>query len=224
MLKYIKFAGACLFKKFNFFKLTDDIKANVLFKYELYFWAGLLYGKLNNYEQAVICFENCNAPKQLFISYQKCGRISAALQLAEEKKYYEQGAKLSLKYQNYNKAAYFYSFCDPAQGAKYYLKINKLYEAGICYLSAGKYTNAINCFKQCPSPSQCREGLTYAEEMATILYFKHHYKQAFKIFTALQDFDSALICAYALNDDNLIEETHNFLGHTPPMTNLSHAI
>lgn len=165
------------------------------------------------YTDASICFEKAKAYKHLAISYAKQGCYGKALDLADEKGFYELGAKIALHIQDFRQAAYFYSFFEPAHAAKLYRDLGCYYEAGYCYLTLYDALNAIDMFRRCRDKVQRTRGLKEVSDYALVLYFHKDYMTAFRIFIALDDFYSALECASKLKENELISSCKLLIGY-----------
>ena len=96
MLRYLRFLWKCSQNKFQFFSYSPLQKAIFLAENNLSFFAGIYYLDSKEYAEAAICFEKAKAYKHLIITYQKLGYYSKAISLADQKKYYERGAAISL--------------------------------------------------------------------------------------------------------------------------------
>ena len=206
MLKYFKFLLKCLKNKFSFLSLSTQEKALYLSQNNLSFLAGIYYLDLKDYEKATRCFKKAKAYKHLIICYQKLGYYNKAITLSEEKKYYERGAAICMHINNRLKAAYFYSFFNPAIAAKIYRQENHFYEAGYAYLSNYKGVKAIECFKKC-NTQQKNQGLKQVFEFTSVLYLTKQYSEAFILFIHLDNFYCALECAKKMNCPKLIDST-----------------
>ncbi|OOB79360.1 MAG: hypothetical protein BEN19_07795 [Epulopiscium sp. Nuni2H_MBin003] len=226
-MAYYYFILFLIKNKFSFFRLPVHTKAHILHKHKLYLYAGKLYYSTEEYSLALKCFKKCQSHKNVFHTYVKLNQISDALIVAEKCKYYKLGANLCMENSNFIKAAYFYSFIDPAKACELYLRCNCQFEAGLCYLSLGEYENAFNEFLKCNNPIKQRYGLLYLEEVAVVLYFRRQYEQAYNIFLSLNLFESALICAYALKKDVLIDNSEYLVTNSqnvvPLYNNLTQA-
>lgn len=159
---------------------------------------------VKEYADAALCFEKTKAYKHLIIAYEKQGLYSQALALADEKNYYELGAKICLHINDLKQAAYFYSYFDSAHAAKLYRNLYCFYEAGYCYLTIYDALGAIDMFRRCTDKTQRLQGLKEVSDYALVLYFEKSYETAFRIFLALDDYYSALECAIRMNEDRLI--------------------
>ncbi|MBE6022363.1 MAG: hypothetical protein E7231_03900 [Cellulosilyticum sp.] len=165
------------------------------------------------YTDASICFEKAKAYKHLIIAYAKQGCYSKALDLADEKGFYELGAKIASNIQDFRQSAYFYSFFKPSHAAKLYRDLGCYYEAGYCYLTLYDALNAIDMFRRCTHKAKRTRGLKEVSDYALVLYFKKDYWTAFRIFIALDDFYSALECAYKLKETQLIDSCKFLIGY-----------
>ncbi len=212
MIRYLNFLIDCMKTGFKFFTYPALQKAKILAENNLSFWAGIYYLDLKEYIDAAICFEKAHAYKHLIICYQKQGLYHKAIALADEKKYYERGAKICLHIQNIKKAAYFYSYFDIQKAAKLYLSEQAYYEAGYCFLQNYDALKAIDCFKRCKNSLEKDRGLKEVGEFALVLYFTKQYDEAFKIFIALDDYYSALECANQMKEEKLIASTRLLIG------------
>lgn len=179
-------------------------KAKILAQNNLSFWAGLYYMDVKEYTDASSCFEKTKAYKHLIIAYEKQGLYSKALILADEKHYYELGAKICLHINDLKQAAYFYSYFDGIRAAKLYRDLYCFYEAGYCYLSHSDALGAIDMFRRCTDKIQRSEGLKQVSDYALVLYFTKSYDTAFRVFLALDDYYSALECALKMKEEKLI--------------------
>lgn len=166
--------------------------------------AGLYYMNLKEYKDASLAFEKVKAYKHLLIAYAKQGCYSKALDIADEKHFYELGAKIALHIQDLRQAAYFYSFFNPNHAAKLYRDLSCYYEAGYCYLTLYDALNAIDMFRRCKDKAKRTRGLKEVSEYAMVLYYSKDYPLAFRIFMTLDDFYSALECAQKMKEDTLI--------------------
>ncbi|MBU3804101.1 MAG: hypothetical protein H9872_05010 [Candidatus Cellulosilyticum pullistercoris] len=165
------------------------------------------------YMDASLSFEKTKAYKHLIIAYEKQGLYSKALSLADEKRYYELGAKICLHINDLKQAAYFYSYFDPVHAAKLYRNLYCYYEAGYCYLSNLDPLNAIDMFRRCSDKTQRVHGLKEVSDYALVLYFSEAYESAFRIFLALDDYYSALECAQRMKEDKLIASCRLLIGY-----------
>ncbi|MDF2877807.1 MAG: hypothetical protein K0S30_903 [Clostridia bacterium] len=213
MYHYFIFLIRCIQQKFKFFIWPLHKKAIFLEKNKLYFWAGILYMELKDYNNAAVCFEAAHAYLHLILVYQKLGLYSKAIELADEKKYYKKGALLCEKIQNYKKAAYFYAYFKPLYAARLYKNEHFFYEAAQCYLKVYQLSSALECFNNCQLPAQKEEGLKQLEEFAVVLYFTKHFEDAFKLFIKLGDYYSALECCKKLKLEVLTEQTYLLIAH-----------
>ncbi len=211
MITYVKFFFWAITNQRDFFRLPPLKKSHILYKHKLYKQAGLLYYSIGEYELALTSFYNANSYKNIFLTYNQLGQVSDALEIAEKYGFYREGAQLCMEHSNYVKAAYFYSYVNPLKAAQLYKKTHKIYEAGLCYLKAEDYSKAYICFVSCVNHLHKKQGLLYLEEIAIVLYYQKRYQQAYKIFVELKYFESALLCAYALNHDILIDETTHLI-------------
>lgn len=194
----------CQRNHFNFFSAAPLDKAKALAQSNLSFWAGLYYMDSKEYADASSCFEKTKAYKHLIIAYEKQGLYSKALALADEKGYYELGAKISIRINDLKQAAYFYSYFNPSHAAKLYRDLYCYFEAGYCYLTLCDALGAIDMFRRCTDKTQKAEGLKQVSDYALVLYFTKSYSSAFRIFLALDDYYSALECATCMKEDQLI--------------------
>lgn len=165
------------------------------------------------YTEASSCFEKSHAYKHLIIAYAKQGAYSQALDLADEKGFYEIGAKIASRIQDFRQAAYFYSFFEPNHAAKLYRDLACYYEAGYCYLTQYDALNAIDMFRRCRDKIKRSRGLKEVSDYALVLYLKKEYMTAFRIFIALDDFYSALECAKKLKEEKLITSCKMLIGY-----------
>lgn len=165
------------------------------------------------YTDASSSFEQTKAYKHLIIAYEKQGLYSKALSLADEKHYYELGAKICLHINDLKQAAYFYSYFNPVHAAKLYRDLYCYYEAGYCYLSNLDALNAIDMFRRCLDKAQRTHGLKEVSDYALVLYFTGSYESAFRIFLALDDYYSALECAQKMKEDKLIASCRLLIGY-----------
>lgn len=165
------------------------------------------------YAQASSCFEKANAYKHLIVSYGKQGCYSKALDLADEKGFYELGAKIASHVQDFRQAAYFYSFFEPHHAAQLYRDLACYYEAGYCYLIQYDALNAIDMFLRCRDKVKRTRGLKEVSDYALVLYLGKDYATAFRIFIALDDFYSALECANKLKEPELIRSCKMLIGY-----------
>ena len=179
----------------------------------LSFLAGIYYMDAKEYADASSAFEKTKAYKHLIIAYEKQGLYSKALSLADEKHYYELGAKICLHIHDFKQAAYFYSYFDPVYAAKLYRDLNCYYEAGYCYLSALDPLNAIDMFRRCLDKAKKNHGLREVSDYALVLYFTKSYESAFRIFLALDDYYSALECAMRMKEDKLVASCRLLIGY-----------
>ena len=214
MLRYLRFLWKCSQTKFQFFSYSPLQKAMFLAENNLSFLAGIYYLDAKEYADAATCFEKAKAYKHLIITYQKLGYHHKAIDLAEQKHYYERGAAISLHIHDYLKAAYFYSFFNPLEAAKLYKQELHFFEAGYAYLYAYNGLKAIDCFKQCKNPLQKEKGLKETAEFALVLYFTKQYEEAFELFIKLDDYYAALECAKKLKAKDLIKSTSLLIGMT----------
>ncbi|OON99785.1 MAG: hypothetical protein ATN35_10875 [Epulopiscium sp. Nele67-Bin004] len=212
-MDYFKFMFWFNLNRKNFYSLPKIGQAHMLHKYKHYNKAGDIYMELQEYDLAIHSFLDSKQYDKIVHIYEEMGRVSNALEIAEQYKLYKLGAEICMKHENLVKAAYFYGFFDPLQAARLYKKSGRLYEAGLCYLNANKYATALTCFSKCENILQKNQGLCYLEEIAIVLYFKRQYEKAYEIFVGLNYFESALICAYALDHDLLIGETADLIDN-----------
>lgn len=175
--------------------------------------AGIYYMDAKEYADASLSFEKTKAYKHLIIAYEKQGLYSKALSLADEKQYYELGAKICLHINDLKQAAYFYSFFDAIHAAKLYRDLYCYYEAGYCYLTTFDALNAIDMFRRCTDKAQRIHGLKEVSDYALVLYFTKSYESAFRIFLALDDYYSALECAERMKEDKLIASCRLLIGY-----------
>lgn len=176
------------------------------------FFKGIRYMEAKNYTEAIICFENCKAYKHLTMAYAKLGRFDIALDLADTYQFYKLGASLAKHIGDQNQVAYFYTFFNPKLAARLYRDLKCYYNAGYCYLLIGDTLNAIDMFMRCPDKLKRIQGLREVTDYARVLYLKKDYFSAFRLFIALDDFYSALECAYQLKEDSLIASCKVLLG------------
>ncbi|PHV71821.1 hypothetical protein CS063_04495 [Sporanaerobium hydrogeniformans] len=212
-MPYLSFGLYCLRTGFRFFKYRPHQQARILEKKKLYFLAGCLYMRLENYIQAASCFKAAKAYRQLVQAYEALGLYSKAIEVAEKLKDYRLGAQLCERIGNHKKAAYFFSYFKPLYSAKLYKLEGYYYEAGLSYLKAYQFISAIECFHACSSLAERAQGLRQIEEIAVVLYFSHSYEESFRIFFKLKDYFSALECAKKLREKKLIESTQLLLAY-----------
>lgn len=165
------------------------------------------------YADASLSFEKAKAYKHLVVAYAKQGNYGKALELADEKGFYELGAKLALHIQDLRQAAYFYSFFEPAHAAKLYRDLSCYYEAGYCYLTLYDALNAIDMFRRCHDKVQRTRGLKEVSDYGLVQFFTKNYATAFRIFIALDDFYSALECAIKMKEEQLISSCRILIGY-----------
>ena len=165
------------------------------------------------YAEASSCFEKTSAYKHLVVSYAKQGCYSKALDLADEKGFYELGANIASHIQDFRQAAYFYSFFDANHAAKLYRDLACYYEAGYCYLIQYDALNAIDMFNRCRDKIKRTRGLKEVSDYALVLYLSKDYATAFRIFIALDDYYSALECANKLQEEDLIRSCKLLIGY-----------
>ena len=207
ILKYIHFLVKCSKNQFHFFNYTPLKKAQVLAHHNLSFLAGLYYLDLKEYKEAAHCFEKCNAHKHLMVTYQKQGLYSKAIEIAEHKHYYKSGAKMCMHIHNIKKAAFFYAYFSPSYAAKLYRNEGFFYEAAFCYLKAYEPLSAIDCYKAIKDSKKQQEVFKVISEFALVLYFTKQYEDAFKLFIAMDDYYSALVCAETMKEPQLVAST-----------------
>lgn len=177
------------------------------------FFNGIRYMEAKNYAKAVICFENCKAYKHLTLAYAKLGRFDIALDLADTYGFYKLGASLAKHIGDQNQVAYFHTFFNPKRAARLYRDLKCYYNAGYCYLLIHDALNAIDMFIRCPDKPKRIQGLKEVTDYARVLYLKKDYTSAFRLFIALDDFYSALECAYQLKEESLITSCKLLIGH-----------
>ena len=210
MPHFLHFFKSCY--KEHFLKQKTLGKAKLLESGQFYFLAGIFYMDVKAYKAATRCFIKSHAYKHLIIVYQKQGLYSKALEVAENHKYYDLGAKLCLQIDNLKKAASFYAYEKPLKAAKLYEKENFYYEAGCCYLRAYEPIKALENFNTCQNPEDKLKGIKEIEEFAITLYFPNPYLDALKVFLALEDYYSALDCAQKLKEPILIDSITTLLA------------
>lgn len=212
IIRYLVFLIRCFRNHFKFFSYPPLEKAKVLAQNNLSFWAGLYYMDAKEYADASACFEKTKAYKHLIVAYDKQGLYSKALSLADQKHYYELGAKISLRINDLKQAAYFYSYFDPLRAIKLYRDLYCFYEAGFCYLTQYDALGAIDMFRRCTDKAEKDYGLKQVSDYALVLYFNKSYATAFRIFLALDDYYSALECARRMKEDKLIISCRLLIG------------
>lgn len=221
MINYLRFFIWLFHKRFTFFRYPKSKQAILLERKKLYFQAGLVYSKLQNYTKALECFNRCHAYKHLMQTYEKLGLISDSLLTAETHHYYREGALIAERSGNLLKAAYFYSYFNPLRAAKIYKKQRHFFEAGLCYLQKFQFTYAIDCFYKCSNPLHRIEGFKQVEEIAVVFYLQKQYEEAFKLFIRTRDYYSALECARKLNHPTLIQNTLSLISEELSQTILT---
>lgn len=213
ILRYLSFLLKCSQKHIHYFSCPTLEQAKLLAENNLSFLAGIHYLECKEYADASSCFEKAKAYKHLIITSAKLGNYSKALDLADEKGYYELGAKIAIQIQDYRQAAYFYSFFDPKHAAKLYRDLSCYYEAGYCYLTLNDVLSAIDMFNRCKDRSHRIKGRKQALEYAQVLYLSKDYLESFRLFMALDDFYSALECAKRLEEPELIQSCKRLIGY-----------
>ena len=213
ILRYLAFLLKCNQKHIPYFSSPALEQAKLLAENNLSFLAGIHYLDCKEYVDASLCFEKAKAYKHLVIAYAKSGSYSKALDLADEKGFYELGAKIAIHIEDYRQAAYFYSFFDPSHAAKLYRDLGCYYEAGYCYLVLSEVLNAIDMFNRCKDKVHRTQGLKQASEYALVLFLSKDYLGAFRLFIALNDFYSALECAKKLKEPKLIQSCKRLIGY-----------
>jgi hypothetical protein len=198
MISYIRFFISLFYYKGTYFKYPKIRQAIILKRFCLYFEAGKKYLSIQLYEEAAQCFLHANAHRHLMYTYVKLGLHSKALEIAENKHYYKQGAKICMSIGNVKKAASFYHHFNPLHAAKLYKKEGYFYEAAKSYLAHYDFELALGCFRLCRDEKQRKTGIRQIEEIAITLYFVKAYKEAYALFMALGDYPSAKLCEEAL--------------------------
>ncbi|OON95720.1 MAG: hypothetical protein ATN31_10620 [Candidatus Epulonipiscioides saccharophilum] len=211
MIKYSILLTKVIKKKIDYFSLDALQKAKLFYDCELYIWAGKIYFENKEYELALDSFLKCKDGEGIVYSYAKLGQVSEAIEMAVEYNLYGLAGSLCEKSGDYSRAAFFFSHNTPVKAATFYVKAEMHYEAGMCYLDGQKLDLAFIEFNQCTDSAQLRQGLLYIEEMAVVLYLDKKYMEAYKLFCKLELFDSALICAYEMNNKKLIRECERML-------------
>lgn len=178
------------------------------------FFDGLRYMKTKEYDKAIICFENCKRYKHLVHAYARAGYYDVALDLADTYGYYKLGASLAQYIGNKTQVAYFHRFFNPKRAAQLYRDLKDYYEAGYCYLTIHDGLNAIDMFMRCTDKVRRLQGLKQVVDYARTLYFKKDYLYAFRIFFELEDFYSALECAYKMKEKSLIQTCKILIGYS----------
>ena len=117
-----------------------------------------------------------------------------------------------MKHHNTKKAAYFYNFTQPLYAAKLYKECNCYYEAGLSYMNAYQFLQAIECFYKTSDPLQRLAGLKQVEEVAIVLYLDKQYEDSLKLFEALGDYYSVLECAKRCKDTSLVQKLQEFIA------------
>ena len=213
ILRYLRFLIKCSRRHLNYFSSPTLEQAKLLAENNLSFLAGVHYMNAKEYAQASSCFKQAKAYKHLVVSYAKQGFYGKALDLADEKGFYELGAKIASHIQDFRQAAYFYSFFEPSHAAKLYRDLSCYYEAGYCYLVQYDALNAIDMFRRCRDKVKRTQGLKEVSDYALVLYLTKDYATAFRIFIALDDFYSALECAKKLKENELVRSCKLLIGY-----------
>ena len=206
MYSYVVFFIKLLFNRCKFFSLSPMQKAHLLKKNHLFFEAGVLYRKQGAYLQAINCFKQITAPRQLAYCYEKLGRISEAVAIYDAYHLPKLGASLCLKHQAFKKAADFYVSFDLPAAIKLYKRLDLPFELGLCYLKQSRFTLAYDTFCQCPYASKQLAGRALLQEAGLTLYLNKDYTQAFTLFMYIQDYLSAFHCSKKLHEPDILRD------------------